>query len=336
MKNLLTSDIGLAARLLKDGGVVGMPTETVYGLGASATNVHAVARIFAIKGRPVNHPLILHIHGIQDLDAWASNIPAYAYRLAQEVWPGPLTLLLHRRPDRSYDHFGGIQPFVTIRVPAHPMASALLAEMGDGIVAPSANRFGRVSPTSPTHVLEELADLLIPGRDIVLDGGPSDVGVESTILDCTEDAPVILRPGAVDADTVGQIGGVSVVQRVSTAHAPGTLASHYAPHAEVIVIREGDAVSDIFTKSSDLEDVAVQSAITPKYGLLALEQVSTPEGVVRLAAPTDSEAYARCLYRALREADALQLTRIIAIPPPEKGIGLAVLDRLQRAAAERR
>jgi len=329
VKGLVTSDLTRAATALVTGGLVGLPTETVYGLAADAEDVSAVARIFAVKGRPANHPLIVHVDGAAALDAWARDVPRYARRLAEALWPGPLTLVL-RRTARAGDHVTGGQGTVGLRAPAHPVARALLALLpGVGLAAPSANRFGRVSPTTAAHVVAELGDLLDPARDLILDGGPSQVGVESAILDCTGPAPVVLRPGAVDAATVRRVGGVAVAERASAVRAPGTLASHYAPRARVLVVATGaDAPAALGPAGEPAGDPA------GSVGLLAGAEVPTPAGVVRLSAPADATEYARVLYAALREADALGLHRVVAVPPPAEGIGTAVRDRLARAAAD--
>jgi L-threonylcarbamoyladenylate synthase len=320
---MVTSDVSRAAAALAAGGLVGLPTETVYRLAADATDVRAVARIYAVKGRPADHPLIVHVAGAAQLDRWAADVPGYARRLAEALWPGPLTLVLPRTP-RVGDHVTGGQPTVGLRAPAHPVAQELLAALGDGggLAAPSANRFGRVSPTTAEHVIAELGDLLNPDRDVVLDGGPSQVGVESAILDCTGPAPVVLRPGAVDAGTVQHVGGVPVAARPSAVRAPGTLAAHYAPRARVVLLDDA-TTADVASRAERLAD-----------GLLATTDVGTPPGVVRLSAPTDAEEYARVLYAALREADALGLRRVLAVPPAGDGdgIGAAVRDRLARAA----
>lgn len=318
---LLGTDVGLAAELLAAGGLVGLPTETVYGLGADAENPAAVARVYAVKGRPADHPLIVHLRGTADLAEWATEVPDYALRLAHRYWPGPLTLVL-RRTHRAGDHVTGGQPTVGVRAPSHPLAQRLLAAFGGGIAAPSANRFGRVSPTTVAHVLEELGDALVPGRDLVLDGGTSTVGVESSIVDCTGPAPVVLRPGAVDAAEVARVGGVAVTARPSPVRAPGTLASHYAPRAEVLVL---DGPAEVAAPEGN--------GPMPREGFLAPAEVPTPSGTVRLSAPPDAEGYARVLYAALREADALGLARVLAVPPSADGIGGAVRDRLHRAAA---
>jgi L-threonylcarbamoyladenylate synthase len=305
-----------------------MPTETVYGLAADAENLAAVGRIFVAKGRPSDHPMIVHILGSEGLDLWATSIPAYARRLAEALWPGPMTLILPRT-SRVADLVTGGQNTVGLRAPAHPMARELLEGFGGGLAAPSANRFGRVSPTTAQHVLDELGDQLVPGRDVVLDGGPCAVGIESVIIDCTRQAPVVLRPGAITAERIERIGRVRLtttspsgpdVDRPPAVRAPGTLASHYAPRTPVLLAADAQAA------------VAL---LAPLDGLLAPAEMATPDGIVRLAAPADVEAYARCLFTAFREADARGLRRIIAVPPRPIGIGVAVRDRLGRAAATR-
>ena len=297
-----------------------LPTETVYGLGARADDPAALARVYATKGRPADHPLIVHIADLDALHAWSADVPFYAARLAERFWPGPLTLVLPRSI-RALDAVTGGQDTVALRLSEHPMFRAVLdalaRDTGDdaiGIAAPSANRFGGVSPTTAQHVVDELGSLL-QDRDVILDGGACGVGVESTIVDCTGDVPVILRPGAVSANDVREVTGLDLGTR-SDVRAPGTLASHYAPTARVTIIAAADA-----------------SDVKPPAGLLALASVPTPPGVVRLSAPETVDDYARVLYAALREADALHLPSVVAIAPPPEGIGAAVIDRLTRAAA---
>ncbi len=297
-----------------------LPTETVYGLGARADDPAALARVYATKGRPADHPLIVHIADLDALHAWSADVPFYAARLAERFWPGPLTLVFPRSI-RVLDAVTGGQDTVALRISEHPMFRAVLGALardtGDdaiGIAAPSANRFGGVSPTTAQHVVDELGSLLQDG-DVILDGGACGVGVESTIVDCTGDAPVILRPGAVSANDVREVTGLDLGTR-SDVRAPGTLASHYAPAARVTIIAAADA-----------------SDVQPPAGLLALASVPTPPGVVRLSAPETVDDYARVLYAALREADALHLPSVVAIAPSPEGIGAAVIDRLTRAAA---
>ena len=317
--DLLTRSTERAADVLRAGGLAAVPTETVYGLAADALQPGAVARIYAVKGRPADHPLIVHLLAGSEVDAWAREVPAYAGALAEAFWPGPLTLVL-RRSARAGDHVTGGQDTVGLRVPAHPAMRDVLRALGPGagLAAPSANRFGRVSPTTAAHVLHELAGLLVPGRDVVLDGGVAEVGVESTIVDCTGPQPRLLRPGGVGGEQVAAATGLPLGTG-STARAPGTLASHYAPAARVRLVPAQDVV-----------DQPPGCAVT---GLLAPSHVPTPVGVVRLAAPADATGYARCLYAALREADALGLAQVLAVPPEDDGpLATAVRDRLTRAA----
>ncbi len=321
---LLTTDPDVAAQALADGHLAALPTETVYGLGARADDPHAVARVYATKGRPADHPLIAHVRDAEAAWQWASSVPDYARKLADRHWPGPLTLVLPRST-RAGDFITGGQDTVAVRVPSHPVMRAVLDGLADitedgsiGIAAPSANRFGRVSPTTADHVREELAQFL-DDDDVILDGGPSSVGVESTIVDCTGPAPVILRPGHVTAEDVERTTGRHLATR-SEVRAPGTLASHYAPKAGVTLLTDAGELT-----AENIDHDA-------RTGLLALKQVATPPGVVRLSAPESLEDYARVLYAALREADALELTTVIAVLPPNEGVGAAIIDRLQRAA----
>ena len=319
----MTTDPDEAARALADGHLAAVPTETVYGLGARADQPHAIARVYAAKGRPADHPLIVHVRDAAEVGAWARDVPDYARLLATAAWPGPLTLVLPRT-ERAGDYVTGGQDTVALRVPSHPLMRTVLDRLagftgdpGIGIAAPSANRFGRVSPTTAAHVQVELGLVLGPD-DVILDGGPSEVGVESTIVDCTGELPVVLRPGHVSAADVMRITGLEVGAS-SSVRAPGTLASHYAPTATVRIVG-ADALA-----ATPPDDAST--------GVLALAEVPTPVALVRLSAPEDADAYARVLYAALREADALGLTQVLAVPPSADGVGAAVIDRLQRAAA---
>ena len=316
---LRTGDVARAARLLRAGGLVAIPTETVYGLGADAENAAAVGRVYAAKGRPADHPLIVHLADADAVhDGWAVDVPAYALLLAAACWPGPLTLVLPRGP-RAGDHVTGGQGTVGLRVPSHPVAHALLVEFGGGVAAPSANRFGRVSPTDAAHVLDELADVLEPGRDAVLEGERSDVGVESTIVDCTGPAPRLLRPGAIGIEEIEAVTGLDVQEADTSVRAPGTLAAHYAPTAQVVLAAADDAA-------------AVVGGAAAPVALLAPADVPTPEGCTRLASPVDSAGYARALYAALRQADADRIRTVVAVPPVGGALADAVVDRLRRAA----
>lgn len=317
-----TTEPAAAAHALADGHVAVIPTETVYGLGAVADDPHAVARVFAIKGRPADHPLIAHVANTNAAREWAAHIPQYAEVLMDRFWPGPMTLVFTRSA-RAADYITGGQDTVAVRVPGSPVTRAVLRELAElkgdpavAVAAPSANRFGRVSPTTAQHAADEIGELL-GNDDVLLDAGPCDVGVESTIVDCTGDEPVILRPGKVTVQEIAEVTGLELGES-STVRAPGTLAAHYSPHARVQLMDE--------TALSEL--TAADGA-----GVIALAPAPTPSGAVRLCAPHTIDEYAACLYRALREADSLNLTHVIAVPPAGNGLAEAICDRLQRAAA---
>jgi L-threonylcarbamoyladenylate synthase len=302
-----------AAANLLAGGLVAFPTETVYGLGADACNAQAVARIYAAKGRPADHPLIVHVASMDGLGDWAADVPAYAISLARDFWPGPMTLVV-KRSDLAADFVTGGQDTVGVRVPNHPVALGLLEAFakagGKGVAAPSANRFGNVSPTTAQAVSDELRDYLADG-DLILDGGPCDVGVESTIIDCTGDAPKILRPGAVTEEMIEHSTGLDVLDADGIAiRVSGSLESHYSPIATVVL---------------DQSPIAGQ-------GFIAMADVSAGAGVIRLAAPTTHEEFARVLYSALRAADEQGLATVVVTQPAGNGIAIAIRDRLKRAA----
>ena len=306
--------MGDAAGALLAGGLVAFPTETVYGLGADASNAAAVARIYSVKGRPADHPLIVHVASMDGLGEWARDVPEYAISLARDFWPGPMTLVL-RRSDLAGDFVTGGQDTVGVRVPNHPVALGLLEAFvragGKGVAAPSANRFGNVSPTSAQAVATELGDYLAAG-DQILDGGACDVGVESTIIDCTGDTPKILRPGAITVEMIEQSTGLKVIASVEepVIRVSGSLDSHYAPVATVVL---------------DQSPVAGQ-------GFIAMADVVAGAGVVRLAAPRTHEEFAQVLYAALRAADEQGLATVVVQQPVGDGIAIAIRDRLKRAA----
>jgi L-threonylcarbamoyladenylate synthase len=314
-----TAMVDAAANLLA-GGLVAFPTETVYGLGADACNADAVARIYSVKGRPADHPLIVHIASMDGLGDWADDVPGYAISLARDFWPGPMSLVV-RRSGLAGDFVTGGQDTVGVRVPDHPVALGLLEAFvragGKGVAAPSANRFGNVSPTTAQAVSDELGDYLAD-RDQILDGGPCDVGVESTILDCTGDVPKILRPGAITAQMITESTGLEVVGQLSgdaaldgnVIRVSGSLEAHYAPAATVVL---------------DQSPVVGQ-------GFIAMADVVASEGVVRLAAPKTHEEFARVLYSALRAADEQGLETVVVAQPAGDGIAVAIRDRLKRAA----
>ena len=306
--------IANAAQTLKDGALVAFPTETVYGLGADATTAKAVARIYEVKGRPADHPLIVHIASMDSIGDWAIDIPEYAIKLARDYWPGPMTLIL-MRSELAQDFITGNQNTVGLRVPAQPIALALLKEFtklgGKGIAAPSANRFGAVSPTTAAAVMDELIPFLNIDVDRILDGGPCLVGVESTIIDCTKSAPQILRPGAITKEMIEETAGLAVVSEGKTEiRVSGALDSHYSPKAQVVI--------NAMAESGE--------------GFIALATITTPNGAIRLAAPNTVEQYARDLYAALREGDARDLTKIAVILPEGDGLAEAIRDRITKAA----
>ncbi len=321
-----TSDIDSAAAALREGKLVAFPTETVYGLGADAANATAVARIFAVKQRPANHPLIVHIASLEELPRWAALVPVTAQRLAEAYWPGPLTLLLHKAPHVPSATTGG-RDSIGLRVPAHPVALALLRSFGGAIAAPSANRFGRVSPTCAAHVQEDLGDDI----DLLLDGGACSVGVESTILDLTRGVPVLLRPGGVTVEAIESLLGVSVERTPPPdAHAPGMLASHYAPRARVEIVEAGRLRERASELRSAGERVAVLvSSRDDRRALAAID------GVRLLDLGTSDADAAQRLYSALRQADVDNADVVLASPPAARGIAEALADRLTKAAGPR-
>ena len=311
--------IARAVDVLRHGGLVAFPTETVYGLGADAANADAVHRLFAVKGRPADHPVIVHLAAAPQLDEWAASVPPAARALADAYWPGPLTLIVPRSARVSHAVTGG-RDTVGLRVPGQPLAHALLAKFGGGVAAPSANRFGRVSPTTAADVRADLGDDV----DLVLDGGPCRVGVESTIVDCTRDDPVIARLGGITPDDIERVLGRAIaVSDRGAVTAPGTLEHHYAPLARVHVTTDGD----VATRAASL------LASGARVALLAMHPpADVPADVIVLDPPRDAEHYAHVLYARLRESDARDVDHVLAVPPPPVGIGAAVADRLERAA----
>src|SRR5215218_2354310 len=299
---LVTTDVELAGARLRAGGLVAIPTETVYGLAADASSSAAVARIFEAKGRPADHPLIVHLLPAW-LPDWAAAVPPAAAVLAAACWPGPLTLLLPRSP-RVPDAVTGGRHAVGLRAPAHPLTEALLQRTGLAVAAPSANRFGRVSPTTAGHVVEDLGPFLDPTRDVILDGGPSPIGVESTIVDCTTDPPQLLRPGGIPTEDIERL------LDLGPSRAAGMQASHYAPAATVVLVPDRAAADD-------------QAARLEREG----------RRVVVIDHDDDLVAYARDVYAELRAADTAGADRIVAVMPPPHGLGHAVRDRLTKAAA---
>lgn len=314
------TEIARAAELLRAGDLVAFPTETVYGLGADALNASAVAKVFALKGRPAEHPLIVHVASNKDLDKFARELPRAAYELGSAFWPGPLTLII-KRAAIVPDAVTGGQDTVGVRVPSHPVAQALLQAFGGGIAAPSANRFGHVSPTKAEHVRADFGDALT-----VLDGGECEVGIESTIVDLTGEAPRILRPGAITQSALERALGSAVSIAASAEPKPrasGTLQSHYAPATLVRLVSAALLVE--MAHKGQLGDCAVLSHTEPRQ-----------EGAREWrAASSNPQRYAHDLYDHLRVLDRLGARMIVIEDVPDFGLWASVRDRLAKAAAPR-
>ena len=322
LSNCTASALTDAAANLLAGSLVAFPTETVYGLGADACNADAVAQIYSVKGRPSDHPLIVHVPSMDALSDWADEIPGYAISLARDFWPGPMTLVVQRSA-LAMDFLTGGQDTVGVRVPNHPVALGLLEAFakagGKGVAAPSANRFGNVSPTTAQAVLKELGAYL-SDKDQVLDGGACEVGVESTIIDCTGDAPLILRPGAITSEMIFRSTGPTLAEKDSSQsvnrpeiRVSGSLESHYAPAAKVVLDR----------------------APIAGEGFIAMADIAAGEGVVRLASPKSHQDFARVLYSALRSADEAGLATVVVVQPLGDGIAIAIRDRLKKSSGGR-
>lgn len=311
--------ISRAANTLRAGGLVAFPTETVYGLGADARNINAVNRVFHAKRRPADHPLIVHIADAEQLPLWSINVPRFALQLAEAFWPGPLTMILRRASD-VMDAVTGGQDTIGLRVPAHPVALDMLREFGGGIAAPSANQFGHISPTTAAHVLAELGDEV----DMILDGGPCSVGIESTIVDLTDARPRILRPGQLARDTIEAVLGIKLFdERSGAPRVSGDLPSHYAPHTPVR-----------WLESAELHTTLLAASTHTRTGVIALGAEANP-GLAHVewcSLTADPAVYARQLYASLRELDGHDLDLILLEVPPDTGKWEAVRDRLRRAA----
>ena len=314
ISNPTQDEIKSAAKALKNGHLVSFPTETVYGLGADAINEKAVGKIYVTKGRPINHPVIVHISSANQLENWAREIPEYAIRLGRAYWPGPMTLIL-KRNSRALTYITGGQESVGLRVPNQQVALLLLREFeklgGFGIAAPSANRFGALSPTTSTAVVEELGQYL-ESSDLILDGGQSSLGIESTIIDCSQEIPTVLRPGSITSEMLGILGNSSESDHLqkNSMKVSGALESHYAPKAKVTV---GELAK-------------------PGEGFIALSDIPTPLGAHRLASPKDLNEFANELYEALRNGDRRQLKEIKVMIPSGQGLAGSIRDRVVKAA----
>ncbi len=301
----LDSSIVRSVQCLKNDQLIGLPTETVYGLAALASSRTAVRKIFEVKQRPTNHPLILHLAGFDELDKWAIEIPEYAKNLAAHFWPGPLTIIL-QRSKLVCDEITGGRNTVAIRVPNHPVALRLLSTLNDGLVAPSANRFGKVSPTSAHHVVADLGSEIA----VVLDGGDCTVGIESTILDCTRAGIQILRAGAISKVEIEEIAKLHIVKSDNESRASGMLEKHYAPNCKVLVV---DNSAQAISRQNELDKAGVQAVV--------------------LDYCEDVNFYAKQLYAELRQADSNDVEVVIAVLPTGSGLAEAIRDRLTKAAA---
>lgn len=313
----MSADIEHAVSLLRQGELVAFPTETVYGLGADARNPQAVAKIFAAKGRPADHPLIVHIPDVSHLDRWARDISEAARVVARKFWPGPLTLILKRHPDVP-DCVTGGQDTVGLRVPNHPVALELLRAFDGGIAAPSANKFGRISPTTAQHVRDDLGDEVA----LILDGGPCQVGIESTIVDMSGERTTVLRPGMLAGFDIGLLLGRMPAEAVNTnsVKTPGSHLAHYAPRTPLLLTPEDSVAIAVRTSIGKRERIAVLAPFPPP--------IEHPQIVYWHIASTDADTYARELYATLRALDAAGADLIIVQRPPWP----AVIDRLMRAS----
>jgi len=333
------NEVARAVELLLAGDVIGLPTETVYGLAADATQPHAVRRVFAIKGRPVGHPLIVHLADQSWLDQYCVGDLSRAKCLANAFWPGPLTLILPKNPARVPDEVTGGLGTVAVRVPAHPLALEVIGELGRPVAAPSANRFGAVSPTTRDHVVLDLGDRV----PLILDGGPCRIGIESTILDLSRDQAFLLRPGAITAEQLSVVLGEPVLENDGQGpQAPGTLASHYAPHARVVLVAPQDLWNTVraLMDGGSVGVLALSGAAPPaEFGIvpgrLDAHGLVRAKELVVYGVQGGIEAAAHDLYAGLRALDEAGCSVIVSPLPELRGIGVAVLDRLERAAAPR-
>lgn len=320
--------VAAAAALLRAGGVVAFPTETVYGLGAEISNPTAVDRIFEIKKRPADHPLIVHLADMSHLHRWAQDIPEQAWRLAEHFWPGPLTLILPRSAEVPEIVTGG-QDTVGLRIPDHPVALALLDALGPegALAAPSANRFGRISPTTAAHVSEELGDAV----DMILDGGPCRVGLESTIVAFEGQTPVILRPGGVSLAALAEVvNGKIIISEGGerTPRVPGSLSSHYAPATPLELWRS----DDIWRGAIELRAKGLRVAVIGWSDQHFPSNIPEDEKIIFFSMPAEPEGYGRRLYATLRQFDHQRFDRLLIETPPGESAWMAISDRLQRAS----
>ncbi len=315
--NRITTDIALAANHIRNGEVVSFPTETVYGLGADATNEQAIAKVFAYKGRPADHPLIVHLADISQLHIWAQEIPKCAYLLAEHFWPGPLTLILQKQPSVSKLITGG-QDTIGIRIPQHPLTLNMLKLFNGGIVGPSANKFGKVSPTCAEHVAKDLNDKSV----LILDGGSANVGIESTIVDLTNNTPIVRRAGSIAVNTISKVlqQPVDMFLHDNKVRTPGNAALHYAPSTPILLVAKNDLEANIYYHQKQ----------RLQLGVLSMQPVG--QDIIQINAGAEPSAYARDLYANLRALDQQNCDLILIEQPPEEIEWSAINDRLARAS----
>jgi len=310
-------EVEKAVRVLREGGLVALPTETVYGLAADAQNPRAVARVFAAKGRPASHPLIVHLGGAGELGQWAEGIPQVAWKLAETFWPGPLTLLLRRKPEVPAAIVGG-HATIALRVPSHPLTLAVLQAFNGGLVAPSANSFGRLSPTRAEHVRQDLKEKV----DFILDGGPCSVGIESTILDLSATPPAIARPGGLPAQTLAKVLGFLPQKSLHPPPSPGSLPAHYAPRTPLLLAKPGELEARAAALCAQGKTIAVLHPHKP----------ALPKNAQWVRLPEDLPELAQALYALLHELDKQHFDVLLISLPGDDGLGGALRDRLLRAA----
>lgn len=331
-RDISKKQLETALALLRKGRLVALPTETVYGLAADASNEDAVAKIFHAKGRPSNHPVIVHIGSVNQLNEWATDIPDYAYKLAKAFWPGPMTLILKKQTQVLETITGG-QDSVGIRIPSHPIMQKVLQHFHGGLAAPSANRFGHISPSLAKHVKESLGDKV----DLIIDGGATSVGIESTIIDCTQDHPGILRPGMITADEIEKSTGLTLLQNHSeTLRVSGNLKSHYAPGTKTYLVSTKELIQHIESNPS----AVIISRSKPIINKVIVHDARLPTRQAQhdgkqhwIIMPSDAQAYAHCLYEQLHYADQLDCDVILVENVPGTALWSGINDRLQKASA---
>jgi L-threonylcarbamoyladenylate synthase len=330
-RDISKKQLETALTLLHEGKLVALPTETVYGLAADASNERAVAKIFQVKGRPSNHPVIVHIGSVNQLSQWAKDIPDYAHKLAKAFWPGPMTLIL-KKQSQVLDAVTGGQDSVGIRISSHPVMQKILKHFNSGLAAPSANRFGHISPSLAKHVKQSLGDKI----DLIIDGGATSIGIESTIIDCTQDHPRILRPGMITADEIEQITNLAIAKNSeATPRVSGDLKSHYAPSTKTFLV----SVKELTKHIENSPSAVIMSRSKPNINKVIIHDARLPTRQAQhdgkqhwIIMPNDAQAYAHCLYEQLHFADQLACNVILIEEVPATAPWTGINDRLQKAS----